>query len=425
MILDKEEIEFIDNLYQQINSLDQRVTDTEVNERKRNSYQRDYARILYSSSFRRLQGKMQIIGIHHDKFIRNRLTHSLEVGQIARAIAGNLRRALKSSGIQLYGQDMYVIDSSALCHDIGHPPFGHYGERVLNNLSEDVSFEGNAQSIRVLTTLEKKEPNIKGLNLTYRTLLSIAKYIYPESSNKKKFIYNEDFDLLTTYASENKIDLRTLDVQIIDIADEIAYAAHDIEDSLNLSLFTIDELLEELYIWFNNKQTDEVKKFEEIIKNSKKYAKCGSQYDSSEEFSFLFKKELTSKIVDTLIKDIGVVDVDDKQKEKTNTSHTKELGFKKYKSLSEGLKKVTFKCLNRSDLIHLYEKKGDKILNGLFKVYNSDENKENKLLPPEYRPRNGENRQRLIVDYIAGMMDSFAESTYKKYFGPNSLNELY
>ncbi|MFM8332703.1 MAG: dGTP triphosphohydrolase [Candidatus Methylumidiphilus sp.] len=116
----------------------------------------DYARVLYSSSFRRLQGKMQLLGIDPNNFNRNRLTHSLEVAQIARSIATSLK--LKSP---------VVSEACSLCHDIGNPPFGHYGEIILNELSQDVGgFEGNAQAFRILRLLEKKHHAYKGLNLT-------------------------------------------------------------------------------------------------------------------------------------------------------------------------------------------------------------------------------------------------------------------
>lgn len=113
--------------------------------RNRDDYQRDYARILYSSSFRRLQGKMQLFEVDPEKFNRNRLTHSLEVAQIARSIASDLELV-----------HPVVVELAALAHDIGNPPFGHSGEKLLNELSEDIGgYEGNAQALRILRKLEK------------------------------------------------------------------------------------------------------------------------------------------------------------------------------------------------------------------------------------------------------------------------------
>jgi dGTPase len=116
---------------------------------QRPPYERDYTRILYSPSFRRLQGKMQMLAVRNDKFFRNRLTHSLEVSQIARSIAEHIG----------YDTDeVHVVEAGALAHDIGNPPFGHYGERVLNQLAKDIGgYEGNAQTLRILLKLEKKQ----------------------------------------------------------------------------------------------------------------------------------------------------------------------------------------------------------------------------------------------------------------------------
>lgn len=126
----------------------------------RNPYQRDYARILYSAAFRRLQGKMQILGIETSAFFRNRLTHSLEVAQIAKGIRWQLDKDCYGKDTTL--SDMFLLDAAALAHDIGHPAFGHKGERVLNDLlsPNDMHFEGNAQNFRVLRSLEKKTLNL-------------------------------------------------------------------------------------------------------------------------------------------------------------------------------------------------------------------------------------------------------------------------
>ncbi|EER3457328.1 dNTP triphosphohydrolase, partial [Escherichia coli] len=124
--------------------------------RKRNEFERDYARILYSSSFRRLQGKMQLFEVDPQKFNRNRLTHSLEVAQIARSIASELEL-----------EHPVVAELAALAHDIGNPPFGHSGEKKLNDIANDFGgYEGNAQALRILRSLEIKHPNCPGLNLT-------------------------------------------------------------------------------------------------------------------------------------------------------------------------------------------------------------------------------------------------------------------
>lgn len=382
--------------------------------RERNQYQRDYARILYSSSFRRLQGKMQLLGVQSEQFYRNRLTHSLEVSQIARAIAHDLGYS---------EEELYIVESCSLAHDIGNPPFGHYGEKILNQISDDFGgFEGNAQTLRILLDLEKKSPNIPGLNLTLRTNLGIVKYFNTREKGKKKFIYKKNYDQINHFVSEYKINPRTIDVQIIDLADEIAYAAHDLEDALSLKLFTIDELLHEFYLY--TKENKQLKVLQDIIDKASNVAKKGCTFNSSEEYSFLFRKELTSIIVNKLVNDIDLVDVTAEFIEKTGTRHKKELGFKSLDFLAKGLKEITFKCINRSNVIHIYEKRGEKILKGLYEVYiNEKYNSNFNLLPVEYRPREGMDKRRLVIDYISGMMDLFSISMYEKFYGKGSLEQ--
>lgn len=150
----------------------------------RSAYRRDYARLLHCPAFRRLQGKTQLFpGIESD-FFRNRLTHSLEVAQIAKSIA--LRLNFENDFLHQYPIDLDLIETAALAHDLGHPPFGHNGEEALDACMRSVGgFEGNAQTLRILARLEKKEPEVPigskadegvGLDLTYRTLASVLKY---------------------------------------------------------------------------------------------------------------------------------------------------------------------------------------------------------------------------------------------------------
>ena len=393
--------------------------------REDGEFQRDYTRIMYSSSFRRLQGKMQLLGIKHDQFFRNRLTHSLEVAQIARSIASVLGYS---------SQESYIVEAGALAHDIGNPPFGHAGERVLNQLCTSIGgFEGNAQTLRILTNIEKKRSDFQGINLTYRTLLSIVKYfkkydstLDENSINKQKFIYDDDYNMLKNVIENNRLIVRTLDVQIVDIADEIAYAAHDLEDGLRQKCFTIDQILHDYKGIYGDSESFD--KLEKIVKECQEKASFGNHAIESSEYSKLFRKELASSIIYTLIHDIDLILVDDDKKNKTGTLQPKELGFARYGELASGLKKITFKCINHNDEVYLYEQNGEKVIRYLFKLYSESP----KYLTPEYRAEEvmkqyslsgyDENilQKRLIADYIAGMMDSYALSTYNK-FGGNKL----
>ncbi|MRG88133.1 deoxyguanosinetriphosphate triphosphohydrolase family protein [Salinibacillus xinjiangensis] len=417
----KELQDFLREYYYPLKDLNRRLHEETPSSRARNEYQRDYSRILYSTSFRRLQGKMQLLGIKSDKFYRNRLTHSLEVAQIARAIAERLR--VISELEDVYVEDTYVVEAGALAHDIGNPPFGHHGERILNKLmSSEGGFEGNAQTLRVLNTLEKKLPRQKGLNLSLRTLFSVVKYFKPYDGKSKKFIYESTYEQLLSEIEGFELGPRTLDVQIVDLADEIAYAAHDLEDALSLKLFNIDEFVFEFKHTVN---TETEEKLEELVRNAKNVARSASNYNSSEEFGFLLRKELTSNLVNELVNDIGIVEITDEDADYYGTSNKLELGFETLKEFAKSLKTFTFKCINRTNIVQMYEKQGEKIIKGLFDAFQDESfNDGNILLPIEYR-HESESKNRLITDYISGMMDSFSFQVYKQLYGENSIDTIY
>lgn len=425
----------IDRLYlnplTQMEALEGNMNFEEKRKRPDGPFQRDYSRIMYASSFRRLQGKMQLLGIREDQFFRNRLTHSLEVAQIARSLATKIGYA---------APDIYVVEAGALAHDIGNPPFGHAGERTLHKLFYNVGgFEGNAQTLRLLTTVEKKKPKFRGLNLTYRTLFSVVKYykifnpdldkdeegeINFEKLSKQKFIYDDDFSILKEFIEMNGLRVRTLDVQIVDIADEIAYAAHDLEDGLRQNCFSIDEILHEYHRKYKKSESYELLK--KIVEDSREASGFGTTEIHSTQYSKMFRQELTSRIVNALIEDVGLMPLDDEGRAKLGSMNTEELQFIKFGELAEGLKKITFKCINHNHDVYMYEEKGNKVLGFLATEFRDSP----KLLPPEYRAKDviqqykltdygkeEDLKDRLICDYISGMMDSYALSTYEKLKG--------
>jgi dGTPase len=376
------------------------VDDTHDRGEGRDETMRDYARVLYSSSFRRLQGKMQLLDVDSSRFNRNRLTHSLEVAQIARSIAADL-------GLS----KTVVAETCALAHDIGNPPFGHYGEKVLDGLSQSIGgYEGNAQALRILRTLEKKHHAYNGLNLTVRTLFGITKYFHLREHSPKKFLYEDDYAFLAAQLGEAGVDTRkSIDAQIMDLADEIAYAAHDLEDALSYPIISLGEMLHEFKI--SPEFSCVYDAFAELAHRADSEALKSHLNHTSEEYAIVLRKELTSMIVNTLCRDIAVVDG--------------ELGYRSMGKLAAGLKKLLWQAVLRKKDVQLYEKRGEKIIRGLFMVLTDRSyNRNNLLLPAELRNIPAP-QERIVIDYIAGMMDSFAAQEYERYFGKNSLDTIY
>ncbi len=411
----------LSELLNQARKAGKRLEEEDEGRRPREAWPRDYSRILYSTSFRRLQGKMQLFGVDPEHFFRNRLTHSLEVSQIARTIA--MRTGLYET------DELLVVQAASLAHDIGNPPFGHCGEAELNKISQDFGgFEGNAQTLRILMQLEKKNPKSMGLNLTLRTLLAVTKYfVKREPGPKKKFIYDDNYKTLADEIDKFQINPRTIDVQVIDLADEIAYAAHDLEDALSMRLFSIDEFLFEFKCHLTNEKQNEFAydKLCHMVLLAREFAEQGENFNSSEEYHFLLRKELTGLLVGSLIADIDLIKPSQADKCRTGSKQVLELGFHELGELAKGLKKVTFDCINRTNKVQLYERRAEQIICDLFEILTNEKfNKHFKLLPPEYRPRQHDGYRdphRLVVDYIAGMMDTFATAVHKKFLGEKPL----
>ena len=370
---------------------------------------------------------MQILGIESTAFYRNRLTHSLEVSQIARSLARIISWKCNKEKEMYSEEELYLLDAAALAHDIGHPAFGHKGERVLDEISQLYGrrFEGNAQNYRVLRKLDRHGSN-EGLNLTYRTLLAINKYITDEKSENgntpKKFMYHEDFEFLNKFRENNSIKKRTLDVQIIEIADDIAYAVHDLEDGLSQGLFTIDELSHEIKAFndANGKIITEDREaaytlFDGIVKGIKEELKEPVVITTIQEYSHLFRKKLTSKLTDNFVRSITF----DNNKSEVDMD-------KSHKALCSILTKIIFKGVTRNSNIALYELKGEIVIKSLFNIYVDKKiNKDYLLLPPDYRPEEkatNEQAAQCAIDYIAGMMDTFAISEFERLTGKDYNN---
>jgi dGTPase len=205
----------------------------------RSPFERDRARIVHSSALRRLSAKTQVMTAGSHDFVRNRLTHSLEVAQVARELGASL------------GCDPDIVDSAALAHDLGHPPFGHNGEHALDDAAAACGgFEGNAQTLRLLSRLEAKtfagDGRSVGLNLTRATLAACIKYPWrrgegPRGSNPRKFgVYADDSDVFAFVVDGLDPVRKPIEAEVMDLSDDVAYSVHDIEDGVVGGWFTLE-----------------------------------------------------------------------------------------------------------------------------------------------------------------------------------------
>lgn len=231
----------------------------EEHDNRRSDFARDRARLLHSSALRRLAAKTQVLSPTQGlDFARNRLTHSLEVAQVGRELATSL------------GLDPDVVDTACLAHDLGHPPFGHNGERALSTWASDIGgFEGNAQTLRVLTRIEPKvfgsDGRSYGLNLTRASLDASCKYPWPDTrsvadpSGREKFgFYRDDIEAFTWLREGAPDGQLCIEAQVMDLSDDIAYSVHDFEDAIVAGYVDVaalgarenhDDLVDSMFAW--------------------------------------------------------------------------------------------------------------------------------------------------------------------------------
>ena len=344
----------------------------------RTCFQRDRDRIIHSAAFRRLEYKTQVFVNHEGDHYRTRLTHTIEVSQIARSIA----RALSLN------EDL--TEAIVLAHDLGHTPFGHAGERTMNQLMEEHGgFEHNLQSLRVVDLLEKRYPGFDGLNLTYEVREGICKHTsaYDLSSPLKEFSPGKE---------------PSLEGQIVDLADEIAYSNHDIDDGLRSGLITMEQL-EEVSLW---------KEAVIIVKNT--HTSLGDETLKHRGISTiisLLTRDLTANSHKKIEKSGVSTDEDVRNFGRRMITFSAEMEEK-----GEDLKKFLYNNMYCHYRVIRMEEKAKRIIGDLFKAYKSRPEQ----LPPRYYSRkDAEGLERVICDYIAGMTDRFALDEHKKLFDPH------
>ena len=408
----------------------------------RSPWQVDRSRIIHAAAFRRLQAKTQIMGIGLNDFYRTRLTHSLEVSQIGTGILRHLKTQHSDFN---HFPSTGLLETLCLAHDIGHPPFGHGGEIALNYMMRDHGgFEGNAQTLRIVAKLEPYS-NGYGMNLTRRTLLGFIKYpafinelwhTIPDTRNSRAFIkaddwrpakglYQDDahiFDwiveplsqndrtLLNTHATIDKHRAKTLykslDSAIMEHADDIAYAVHDLEDAIATRVLTLDDWqthalphLQALnFKWLNT-----------LLET------LTSRLFSKNDFE---RKDAIGELVNTFIIHIHL-DIQNEAFECPILKYTAKL-HPEYENVLHILKHFVFQRLIRDPEMQQIEFKGQNLLIELFTAFASDPLR---LLPEttqaQYIEAQKHNQgMRIICDYLSGMSDEYAYKTYQRLFLP-------
>jgi len=336
----------------------------------RTAFQRDRDRIIHSAAFRRMEYKTQVFIPHESDHFRTRLTHTIEVAQISRTMARSL------------GLNEDLAEAIALVHDLGHTPFGHAGEDVLNELLRDCGgFNHNRQSLRVVDVLERRYPDHPGLNLTYEVREGIVKH---ESKVKIE---------LPEFAPDER---PTLEAALVDVADEIAYNTHDIDDGLSSGFIAFEEI--------------EASEFAEIMQGD----------DSRRAFPDDDKRRyaLVRRIIDQMVSDVlgetgrRIQEFRITNLDAVRRSESKICGYSnEMQNTVKQIKGFLFQKLYRHPELEQHSRNAAIIMEGLFAKLTADL----KLLPPGYQPRlKSEKKEIVAADYIAGMTDRFAESTFEE-----------
>ena len=355
----------------------------------RTSFQRDRDRIIHSTGFRRLEYKTQVFVNHEGDHYRTRLTHSLEVAQIARSIARSLQ----------LNEDL--SEALALAHDLGHTPFGHAGEHALSKMMENFGgFDHNAQSLAVVTRLERRYPGFEGLNLTWETLEGLVKHNGPlikggERSflpyHIKDFVRNYDLELHTFASAE---------AQVAALADDIAYNNHDIDDGLRAELF-------------------EIKDMSELPLVGRIFSSVEEEYPNID--TSLIIHEAVRRLIGDMVSDcLAVTENRLKQSAPKTVTDIRNLncpvvGFSgDMVDIDRSLKEFLFENMYRHEKVNTMTREASKIVCRLFEEFINDPTK----LPKEWQAKSdikgGEITARAVADYIAGMTDRFAYVEHAK-----------
>lgn len=337
----------------------------------RTCFQRDRDRIIHSKAFRRLKHKTQVFVASESDHYRSRLTHSIEVAHISRHLA------------RLLSVNEDLCETIALAHDLGHTPFGHSGERTLNELMQsDGGFEHNRQSLRIVDELETKYPNFPGLNLSYEVREGLMKHATP-------------WDCPYFQGKQPSVE-----AQVVNLGDEIAYNNHDLDDGLASHILEIDDLARRVTLWKEARQ-----------KIEKDYTQL-----SRSQLLYLINSHLISNQIEDVV-------IQSETKMREMNIHTLEdvrrcpsllIAFsQEMQEKNQELRQYLLSNFYMDYSLHRMMKKGQLIIRKLFEAYIEDPY----LLPTKYLAPEAEltmtQYKRIVCDYIAGMTDTFAEKEYE------------
>lgn len=344
----------------------------------RTVFQRDRERVLHTTAFRRLQGKTQVFVVTEGDYYRTRITHTMEVAQIGRTIA----RAL--------GANEDLVEGICLAHDLGHPPFGHSGERVLDRLMQGHGgFDHNQRSFQIITRLEQRYPDFPGLNLSYEFREGIVKH-------------ETEYDLVHAPA-EFEPGLRgSIEAQIASIADELAYNCHDLDDGLRAGLINLDDA--RALNWWRR-------------------AHSAASLDGAEDFTDVARHRVVRKLIGLMVTDLihetsGRIErvnpqsVDDVRRQSGVLVAFPE----STRALNKELKQFLYDSLYFHPRVIRMMKKAEKVLEDLFNTYIE----EPRMLPAGARAWLKDlPLERVVCNYVAGMTDRFALDEHARLFDPH------
>jgi dGTPase len=365
----------------------------EPESRNRNPFERDRDRIVHSSAFRRLRGKTQVFVAHEGDHYRTRLSHSLEVAQIARTVARQM------------GLDDDLAETLGIAHDLGHPPFGHTGEDVLDAAMEGYQgFDHNAQTLRVLTKLERRYPTFDGLNLTWETLEGVVKHNGPLIRYGATL---QDLPIaIQEYVATHDLELESWpgpEAQVAAFSDDIAYNNHDIDDGLRAGLFTLSEI-----------RTD-VPMVERVL------ATVERDYPGVDEFRT--QAEMVRRLIGVLVDDLvwestnRLNELKPQSPEDIRAARKPVIGFSDVMNEHQSvLRRFLMQRMYRHWKVNRSRSHAKRILRELFDLFLG----EPELLPPAWQeggdgPR-GQRTARRVCDYIAGMTDDYAIEEHRRLF---------